>query len=147
MKISVRPPEDAKLIWNPDGVLLQNIFNHDYFWVLVEKDGSEIKFEINLPEWLTQLTRFLKETGEVLSYKKNMTLSGDNFIADKHNGLRRINVYDHNQMQLDWLTLSEDEARLLHARLVCELIETVEKAAGKPLNIRDIDNLEIQQVV
>ena len=76
-----------------------------------------------------------------------MTLSGDNFIADKLNGLRRIKVYDHNQMQLNWLTLSEDEAKLLHARLVCELIETVEKAAGKPLKIRDLDSLEIQQVV
>jgi len=143
MRINVHTPEDAKLLWKPDGVFLQDIFYHHYFWILVEKDGSELKFEVNLPEWLVELTSFLKATEATTSYNKNMTLSGDNFIAEKKNNIRKIKVFDQNKTQLEWLNLTENEAGLLHARLVCELIEAVEQATGKPMQIKDLDRLEI----
>ncbi len=145
--VEISHPEDAKLIWSSDGVILQNIFYHDYFWIAVENGDRKLKFEVNLPEWLLELTAFLKTKNQDMSYKKNMLLSGENFVAEWKNGGVKIKVFDHNNMKAEWLDLTHEEANLLHSRLVCELISAVDKAAGKPMQIRDLDRLEIRGTV
>ena len=145
MQINVTYP-NQRIVPELQSVSVNEVFGTNMFWISVKKGTSNFKFEVMLPEWLLELTTFLKNDSEKFEHKKLLLLSGEHFIAEKKGEAIKVRIFDHNKMKVDWLNLTEEEAKLLHARLVYELIKAVEKAAGKPLKIRDLDKLEIGRV-
>ncbi len=144
LKIKVTSPHE-KIISGISDVSLDQIYLQNEFVIEVENREQVLKFEVNLPEWLLALTDFVKAR-QLTDFDVQLLLSGEHFIAKRNNSETKIRIFDHIRMKIDWLQVSASEMAVLHAKLVCELIDAVEKSAGRPLHIRDLDRLEISGV-
>ena len=141
MNIEVIYP-DEKIVTKGDSVSIHRIFMQNEFTLLVEIGDKKTKFDINLPEWLLALSKFLNDDAK--STNEILTLSGSPFQAEKYRDGCRLSVYDLISKKNQWLDLNQEELTMFHARLVCELIAAVKEAAGRPLKISELASLEIK---
>ena len=141
MNIEVIYP-DQRIVTKGDSVSIHRIFLQNEFTLTVELGDRKITFDVNLPEWLLTLSKFLNSDAK--SIRELMTLSGSRFQAEKHKGGCKFLVYDLSRRESHWLDLNFEEVTMFHARLVCELIAAVKNAADRSLKIDELASLELQ---
>lgn len=143
INIKVTPPNE-KIVTNVINVSLDEVFLQKMFSVEVDIKKHTLKFLVNLPEWLLALTAFLNSEAR-WRFDTQLLLSGEHFVAIHEDDEIKIKIFDLNQMKIDWLFLTMKEAIFLHSKLISELIDAVRVSAGRELQIRDIDRLQLKQ--
>lgn len=142
MFIEVEPP-NQKIVAQQDTVSLYRIFIQKEFSIYIYRGTLKVRFGVNLPEWLIKLSEFLRSS----NYKKineRLPLSGDRFLIEKKSdNLFSMLIYDLEIREESLIEFSGAELQMLHAKLVCELIEAVNIAAGKRTKIRGLEVLKI----
>ena len=139
--VVVTPPTE-RIETDLASISLSSLFLQALFEVSVEQDARRITFEVNLPEWLQAFTVLLnKGTGTRID--ELLLLSGERFVAENAADGIRIAVFDLVTHQTVSLALFREHANTLHAKLVCKLQSSVDRAAGRHLEISDIDQLAL----
>lgn len=133
---------DEKIVTSGGRVSLQNIFLQRMFEISIHQDEKSVSFDVNLPEWLEALTKFLRQTNESTA-QLQLVLSGEQFEARRLDGGLQIRVFDRKSSMSTWLTLSHAQARQFHAKLVAELCAAVDRSAGHHLEILDLDRVRL----
>lgn len=133
---------DEKIVASGGRVSLQNIFLQRMFEIAIHQDEKSVSFDVNLPEWLEALTKFLRQTNESTA-QLQLVLSGERFEARRLDGGLQIRVFDRKSSMSTWLTLSHAQARQFHAKLVAELCAAVDRSAGHHLEILDLDRVRL----
>lgn len=137
--VVVTPPTE-RIETDLASVSLSSLFLQALFEVSVEQDARRITFEVNLPEWLQAFTVLLNE-GTGTRIDELLLLSGERFVAENAADEIRIAVFDLVTNQTVSLALSREHANTLHAKLVCKLQSSADRAAGRHLEISDIDQV------
>lgn len=141
MNIEVIYPNE-RIVTKNNSVSIHRIFIQNEFTILLEHGDAETKFDINLPEWILTLSNFLNGNDEKAN--EILLLSGSRFQAEKYRDVYKLSIFDLITNERQWIVLNREEITLFHARLVCELIAAVKKAAGRPLRIKELDALELR---
>jgi lipocalin len=131
---------------SPGGILLSRsghvdlngIYLYDEFVIEFEMENGRLVVKLNLPEWLTHFTKFLR-MGK--NYDSLMSLSGDRFHGIYlEDGNVDIVFFDEVSKSKKNIVLTRDEAIELHETLYNELHNAIRDAVGSNV-IVDNDNL------
>ncbi len=141
LDVIVSSPKE-RIVTSGTAVLLDSLFLQSTFEISVELEAKRTSFEINLPEWLITFSSFLKDHNQ-MSFRAELLLSGERFEAKRLDNLIQVMVFDLVGSQSTWLTLTQVQAKILHAKLLAKLREAVDRAAGRHLEIADMSRVTL----
>lgn len=117
---------------------LSTIFLDDEFKISISKNSEIYDVELDLGEWLIELTAFLKS--EETERNTVLSISGDRFRAWRENGLVYLEIFDLRSMQVRTISGSYDCFLSFHARLRGLLYKAINK---NNITIKDEDAISI----
>lgn len=142
MTIQVQPPPDAKLIRGRRIAVCQ-MFMHDVFEVSISTSTQRVRFDLDLPDWLEALTRFLRSAPRA-SLDEQLPI-GSRFAIECVGEVFRVNFYDKDTRDHVLLEVTEIQLRALHGRLVAELVVAAHRAADGFVELDGLELLDIER--